>query len=85
LVEEADENEAVRLLNRLEELHRLEQQRASADLWRRVGRFVISLGVPDDRLLSDFTWRRLDLTEVAPWADYAEGDEFRYLGVTRWS
>ena len=55
-------------------------QRAIADLWRRVGRFVIA--VDADNRLGDVLWRRLYLTEVAPWADYAEGDEFRFLGIT---
>ena len=54
---------------------REEQQRAIADLWRKAGRFLVGPGSGADQGYGDATWRRLYLTEVAPWADYAEGDE----------
>jgi len=57
------------------------QAQAVADVWRRVGRFLVGSGDVGEQRWGDFAWRRLYLTEVAPWADYTEGDEYRFLGM----
>lgn len=71
-------------LTKWEDLLRQRQAYAVAEVWRTVGRFLVASGAGQaggERDWGTFAWRRLYLTEVAPWADYAEGDEYRFLGL----
>jgi len=63
-----------------DQLHQRQAQ-AVADVWRRVGRYLLGSGLSGERDWGPLTWRRLYLTEVAPWTDYTEGDEYRFLGM----
>lgn len=76
----ADVETANGVFGRLDELHRAATQQAVADVWRRVGRALLGAGGGGDQA-GGLAWRRLYLTEIAPWADYAEGDEYRFLGM----
>ena len=77
--DEPDPEETRRLLAKWEDLQRERRRQDVAAVWRKVGRFLVGLG--PDAGDGDATWRRLYLTEVAPWADYAAGDEYRFLGL----
>ena len=79
--DEPDPEEARLRFCAWEDQLRERHQQAIADVWRKVGRFLVGLGTGADGGYGEATWRRLYLTEVAPWADYAEGDEYRYLGL----
>lgn len=81
----ADADGARAALLTWEGLQHERQEQTVADVWRRVGRFLIASGAgtaggPQD--WGAYAWRRLYLTEVAPWTHYAEGDEYVYLGMT---
>jgi hypothetical protein len=64
-----------------EDLQRARRRQDVAAAWRKVGRFLVGLGAGADGGYGEAAWRRLYLTEVAPWADYAQGDEYRFLGL----
>ena len=51
---------------RWEDQLRRGQREAIADVWRKVGRFLVGLGTGADQGYGEATWRRLYLTEVAP-------------------
>ena len=64
--DEPGPDHARELFGRWEDQLRRGQREAIADVWRKVGRFLVGLGTGADQGYGEATWRRLYLTEVAP-------------------